>query len=337
VPSNWGPIEPPQWRFPQTNRQELEQFLLSTGLDRAQAGQLLQSARPEPRINGLIVSPDFSLVRNLAPPVRAAIYIQLAKTPLNYRQENAYRHYAPSVDAWLGRRLVSPRTLSLVEPLVYSYGGFLYFSDIDLVRQEIDGPELQRLAKGLLRESTLLVRLRVNDVSQVDAAAEYWGRGGRRTDIRPLLESIAVAGQGQSIDISHLLPPMARQYLYRYPRISLKDFDKPSFANCFWTALNFFNEKPDDLLLDPPVAIERLKRDYYIVQDQFQFGDIAAFAGADGGYFHAAVYLADGLVFGKNGTSPLAPWTIVPIDRLKGYYVERADEWNIVYYRRKDL
>jgi hypothetical protein len=171
----------------------------------------------------------------------------------------------------------------------------------------------------------------------VEAAAEYWGRGGRRTDIRPLLESIAAAGPGRSIDISHLLPPMARQHLYRYPRISLKDLEKPAFANCFWTALNFFNAELDDRLLDPPVAIERLKRDYYIVQDEFQLGDIAAFAGSDGVYFHASVYLADGLVFGKNGTSPLAPWTIVPLDRLKGYYVDRADDWNVVYYRRKDF
>jgi hypothetical protein len=337
VPTNWGPIESPQWRFPNTDRLQLERFLSSVGLESGQVAQLLLATRPEPRINGFVVSPGGDLVRQLASQTRAAIYLQLAKSPLNHRQHNAYRYAGTSADEWLGRRLVSPATLRVVEPYVYRVGDFVYFADIDMVRAQIgDGPELQRLAKGLLRQSTLLVRLHVNDVSQVDAAAEYWGRGGRRTDIRPLLESIA-AGADRWIDIGHLLPPMARGHLYRYPRISLKDLERGTLVNCFWTALNFFNEEPDDRLLDPNVAFERLKRDYYVVHDGFQLGDIVAFGDSNGDYFHAAVYLADDLVFGKNGTSSLSPWTIVPIERLKGYYVERADDWNVIYYRRKDL
>jgi hypothetical protein len=133
------------------------------------------------------------------------------------------------------------------------------------------------------------------------------------------------------------LPTLARNHLYRYPQVTLGDFDKPGFVNCFWTALNFFSAEPDDRYLDSNYAIERLKRDYFIVHDQFQFGDVAAFVDPEGGIFHAAVYLADGLVFGKNGTSPLSPWTIVPIDRLKGYYPEHADHWEVVFYRRKNL
>ena len=65
-----------------------------------------------------------------------------------------------------------------------------------------------------------------------------------------------------------------------------------------------------------------------------QLGDVVAFVDPAGGIFHAAVYLADGLVFGKNGTSHLSPWSIVPMDRLKGYYLEHADHWQVVYYRR---
>ena len=163
---------------------------------------------------------------------------------------------------------------------------------------------------------------------------EYWGRGGRRTDIRPLLESVVSSGQDRTIDISHLLPTLAREHLYRYPRVALGDFDKPSFVNCFWTALNFFNAEPDDRYLSSEFAIERLKRDYFIIHDQLQLGDVAAFVDPAGGIFHAAVYLADGLVFGKNGTSHLAPWSIVPMDRLKSYYPEHEDHWQVVYYRR---
>ena len=336
VPSNWGPIAPPRWYFHGATSAQVEQFLLAAGLGSQQASQVVAGLRQDGP--GVVAAPDPRLVRELPPGVRAEIYRELAKHPRNDRQRNAYRYFGASSEEWLGSALISPRTRQLVEPYVYRIGEFVYFADIDQIRGEISDPaELQRLAKRLFREATLLVRLRIDDSTQLDAAVEYWGRGGRRTDIRPLLESIVASGQDRSIDISHLLPLFAREYLYRYPRITLGDLDKPSLVNCFWTALNFFNDAPDDRYLDAEHAIARLKRDYFIVQDNFQFGDVAAFVDPAGGIFHAAVYLADGLVFGKNGTSHLSPWTIVPMERLKGYYLEHADNWQVVFYRRKDF
>ena len=335
VPSNWGPVERPHWYFPGATRPQLEQFLTSVGLSPGETAQLLTTVRSDPR--GLIVDPDPQQVRGLAPNVRAEIYRELAMSAKNSRQRDAYRYFGTSSDVWLGGAPITPRTRQLVEPLIYRIGDFVYFADIDLVRPEISDPaELQRLAKRLFREATMMVRLRL-EPAQLDAAVEYWGRGGRRTDIRPLLESIVTGEQDHSIDIGHLLPTLARNHLYRYPQVTLGDLDKPGFVNCFWTALNFFSAEPDDRYLDSNYAIERLKRDYFIVHDQFQLGDVAAFVDPEGGIYHAAVYLADGLVFGKNGTSPLSPWTIVPIDRLKGYYPEHADHWEVVFYRRKNL
>lgn len=337
VPTDWGPVERPRWIFPEVSHRELEQFLAATGLSTDQVSRLVAAAQPDPRTGGLVVTPDPDLVRQLDPRVRAKIYSGLALTPLNFFQHSAYRHFAPTAEAWLGPSPVSRQTLQIVAPYVYRIGNFVYFADINLVRPQIsDAAELQRLAKGLLRESTFLARLRLDDASQVDAIAEYWGRGGRRTDVLPLLESIAGGGPASLIDITHLLPPLARTHLYRYPRITLGDIEKGILVNCFWTALNFFNTKPDDRFLDAKIAIETLKRDYYIVHDKFQLGDIVAFHDANGDYFHASVYVADNLVFGKNGTSSLSPWTIVPMDRLRAYYLDHAtpDDWNVVYYRR---
>jgi hypothetical protein len=342
VPSNWGPIEKPQWRFPETSRQTLERFFRARGLPDAAVNQLLAATRDEPRINGLVVTPDVDLVRRLDTNQRAGIYKQLALTALNERQNSAYRHLAASAEEWLGRSPISAATMNLVKPYVYPDGEFVYFSDIDLVRMELKDPaELQRLAKGLLRESTYLVELQIppetaGDPAKLDALVEYWGRGGRRTDVRPIIESLA-SKSGHGVDISHLLPAQARMHLYRYPQITLKDLDKPSFANCFWTALNFFRSEPDDRLLDAAYAREMLKRDYYLVHDQLQLGDVALFADSQGNYFHAAVYLASDFYYGKNGTSSLSPWTIVPMNRLRGYYPEYAHDWNVTHYRRKGM
>ncbi|MDX2269430.1 MAG: hypothetical protein NW208_15100 [Bryobacter sp.] len=338
ISSDWGPANPDRWHFPQTSRNQIFDFLLSAGLDPATARQLADAASPDPAKSGHIVRPPASVVENLSPQVRANLYVQLGVLPQNSSQYAAYRHFGKSAQDWLGNSRLAPETLRIVEPLVYSWKEFLYFADIDLVRRKLgEGPELQKLAKALFRESTFLVRVHIDDIEQADKVASYWGLGGRRTDIRPLLESVAAAGPNSSIDIGHLLPPLARDLLYRYPKLALGDFYKPGLKNCFWTALNFFATTPNDRYLNPQLAIEDLKRDYYIVQDNYQLGDIVALADPDDTIYHTSVYLAQDLVFGKNGLSPLAPWTIVPLSRLRGYYPDPMGGHNTTFYRRKDF
>ena len=230
-----------------------------------------------------------------------------------------------------------PRRAKLIEPLVYRDGDFLFLADLESVRAQIgNGPPLQHLIKRLLAQAAVQVTLDVDDPSQVDSLAEYWGRGGRKVDLLPVLESAADNSLNHSVDITYLLPDLARRLLYRYQKISLAELEKSQLDNCFWTALNFFNDDPDDRLLDPKFALERLQQDYYLVHDELQLGDIVALSDQKFNIFHVAVYLAEDLVFTKNGYFSLAPWTIVPMDRLKGHFAEHRDDWRVTYYRRKD-
>ena len=224
---------------------------------------------------------------------------------------------------------------ALLEPLIYRDGDFLHFADSQWIRAQVGDPEeLRRMAKVLLRQRTVLVRLRIDDASEVERLAEYWGRGGRRTDLRPLLESVAGTGEDRSIDIIHLLPAFARDHLYRYPRITTGDLDKGLLANCLWSALNFFAVVPDDRFTDVNAALTSLRNDYYVVQTDAQLGDVVAFLDEDGDLFHVAVQVADGLVFSKNGTSPMAPWAFQTVDQLKGYYRARSANPRLIYHRR---
>jgi hypothetical protein len=166
---------------------------------------------------------------------------------------------------------------------------------------------------------------------------EYWGRGGRRTEIRPLLESAAGGGADRFIDVVHLLPPFAQNHLYCYPKLSAGDLDRPAVVNCLWTSLNFFNPKPDDRFLDTAVALKALKEDYFIVESDFELGDIVAFLDEEGNIFHAAVYIAGDLVFSKNGISAMAPWTLSSLDDVKGYYRWRSENPRLIVHRRKDF
>jgi len=339
VAADWGRSqEPDAWYFPGTSPELLEAFLVSTGLSTEQVARLRASVHPQPDIRGLVMTPDTELVRSLSHEVRARLYGQLAKSPLNFDQSNSFRFLGKSSEDWLGGTAISRETRRLVEPLIYRDGEFLNFADPEVIRAAVPDPaELRRLAKALLRQATVLVRLSINQDSELDALADYWGRGGRRIDLRPLLESVVGAGPDRSIDIVHLLPTFARHHLYRYPKVSTADYAKPLLANCLWTALNFFRAEPDDRFLDVNVALETLRRDYYVVEHGFQLGDVIGFVDDEGDLFHVAVYLADDLVFTKNGTSPMAPWTIVSTEYLKGYYRRHADDMRLIYHRRNDL
>ena len=340
ISDSWGREHhtPYQWLLPETTPEVMMAFLSSTGLTADQVAELRASARPEPRINGLAVAPTPALLRSLSPEVRAKLYVQLGRTPLNDDQSNAFRFAAGSSDAWFAGARISPATRQLVEPLLYRHGLHFYFADVDLVRSQIADPaEVRNLAKVLLRQPTYIVELAVPDVASVKDLAEYWGKGGRRTDIRPLLESVAGGGAGRSIDIIHLLPPIAREHLYRYPRLTAEERGRPALVNCLWTSLNFFNATPDDRFLDVNYALDHLRRDYDVVESNFELGDVIAFVDDQGNIFHAAVEIADDLVFTKNGQSMMAPWVIVPIGTLEDFYRTRCENPRLVYHRRKDI
>jgi hypothetical protein len=326
------------WFFPDTPPDAAQAFLAATGLANGQVAELMATARPEPRIDSVVMLPRPELLRTLSPEIRSKIYARLSASTLNVNIAHAFRFAGTSPDDWLGRAPIAPATRDVVEPLVYRHGRHLYLADIDLIFSLVtDVEERRRLGKTVLRQTALRVRLEVGNASEIPRLVEYWGRGGRRLDIRPLIESVAGAGPDHSIDIVHLLPSLAREHLYRYPRRTALDFDRPALANCLWTALNFFEAEPDDGLLEVGAAVTRLKQDYYLVQNTPEFGDIVVMVDERGNIFHAVNFLADDLVFTKNGVSPLAPWVIMPLDEVLDYYRPRSEKPDLLIHRRKDF
>lgn len=339
IADDWGREEGSgkYWFFPQTSASTAQTFLSSAGLTSAQVADLMRSAQPEPRIGGLVMLPSAELLRAMTRETRARLYSQLSGSSLNSNVAHAFRFAGKTPDDWLGGPLLQPETRALVNPLVYTLGNHLYLADIDLIFSLVTDPaERRRLGKAVLRQSTVRVRLEIRSPSEVPALVDYWGRGGRRLDIRPLIESVA-GGPDASIDIVHLLPALAREHLYRYPRRTALDFDRPALANCLWTALNFFEAEPDNRLLDVNAAITRLKENYYLVQNSPEFGDVIVMVDEQGNIFHAVNFIADDLVFTKNGVSPLAPWVILPLDEVLDYYRTRSEKPKLIIHRRKDF
>jgi len=64
-------------------------------------------------------------------------------------------------------------------------------------------------------------------------------------------------------------------------------------------------------------------------------GDLIFLLDGKGAVIHSAVYIADDLVFTKNGINYAQPWILMRIKTLLGVYTCTAEP-KVLYYRRKD-
>ena len=65
-----------------------------------------------------------------------------------------------------------------------------------------------------------------------------------------------------------------------------------------------------------------------------ELGDVLVFLNPEGGAIHSCVYLADDLVYTKNGENGLSPWVIMRVGDLTDIYL-RGPGYRAQYYRRK--
>jgi hypothetical protein len=181
--------------------------------------------------------------------------------------------------------------------------------------------DFKRLVRALYGEHTFLMKLRVTAETDIDALIKYWGRGGSVQAHRPLLEALAQMPGGGSIGVGGLLPPFARLRLYTYANPAV---DPTATAqNCLWTAMNFFNEKPDNRFLNPGSVQQVLASDYQIIPGPPAFGDLIGVLDGAGAPVHLCVYLADDVVFTKNGRDYIEPWVLMKVPDVIASYRTR--------------
>jgi hypothetical protein len=178
-----------------------------------------------------------------------------------------------------------------------------------------------------------MLKIRIDSDTDLDALLKYWGKAGPAQSYRALLESMSRVNEGTSLNVSYFLPSFARLRLYTYPRV---DDPHAIREDCFWSAMNFFNETPDNRLFDERAKDQELMKSYTRVPESSrQFGDLLMLQ-ANKEALHMCVYLADDVVFTKNGANAIQPWVLMKIPEMLGVY-QRLRPFEIVYYRRKDL
>lgn len=324
------------WNFQNQSVSDLAALFNAAGLSNQERDWLLDQRNWRPVTNGFAITPSPEMLMGVSRAARERIYEVLAQCGGNPLHEMPLSFRRDGLDDWFYKSGLSAPTIALTKSLLYQRGNAWCLSDWPLLLRYIESPaERRRLLKTTSRQATLMPRLRVNPDSDVEPLVQYWGRGGRLKDIRPLLQSLAMVPGGINVDIVHLLPRFVRARIFTYP-LPVEAGGKPA-PNCFWTTMNFFaNDGPDDKFHDPEQMKRALADDYFPIEDTYMLGDVLLLSKPDGTLVHAAVFVADDMVVTKNGAYHTQPWMFAKMDDLAASYPSTAP-LKLRAYRRKDL
>ncbi len=282
----------------------------------------------EGRLNILV---PIQHLEQLMPEQRALIYRELAKHEVNEYHRDPVFITSGSVEEFLRHAELSNEDARWFARACYRRGKVLCFSDVRaLVARARTATEALRFMKLCTRTRALVARLRVTEQTDINALLDYWTDGERRKDMKPLLYS--VAAQRVSIDIAHLLPPLARKLLNGYPPFELAI--KGRMPDCHWSSLNFFNYEPRDYYLDTRLAASHVVENFDPIEAPYRYGDKLLFLTADQKAFHSCVYIAADIVFSKNGDNAANPWILTHLGDLEQIYLS-AEGGRIQGYRSR--
>jgi hypothetical protein len=323
------------WTFERMMPDQVRSLMQSCGLAAGEIDRALSPPLASVVNSNTVIVPDDDLVFSLPPETRAKLYTALGHYDSNEFMRYPFYFPTDKFDAWFSDGKISEASLALLKKTVYPRGGDECFSDLEMILRLVpDEAERLRLVKALSHQSAVLMGVRIWPDTDIDKLLGYWTApaGVRLLDIRPLLESLKRQPNGGGAGILYFLPPFARERLYTYP---LPSQSGDPAMDCHWSTMNFFNETPDDRFSDPKYTVSFLLANYYKIAAPSAYGDRIFLLDQKGDAIHSAVYLADDIVFTKNGDNVAQPWMLMHLKDLVAEYTSDAPP-QIAVYRNKD-
>lgn len=326
-------LKKPEWVFEPATVEQVQEFFKTVDLSEEQKRDLLATNSWSVQTTSCTLHPAQELVLSLNRSAREKIYDALEHCSSNYAQCFPFRFAPHRFEERFANSGVASDTVQFVRNLCYTNEQLMSFCDLDVAAAKLNKSEFEGLIRVLYAVPTVRLRLRVRPDSNVDQLAAYWGKGGREARVRPLLESLARLPGGDSLAIAYLLPGAARLRLYTFPDIGREP--KEAREDCFFTAMNFFNKYADDRFFDKANLRQSLQNDYTLVAGPPTFGDLMTLINNQGDALHVAVYIAEDVVFTKNGVNVLQPWVLMRMDDMMTYFPS-AEPVRIAIFRKKD-
>lgn len=324
-----------RWYFEKASPSAIAGLLRDCGLKELQIAAILPTLRPASDALGLdSAQPPAAILVELDSEVRSRLYSRLARTEANFAQCQPFRIAASHLEEWLADLNYDPGLRSQVEKLLWRSGDTILFSDYNFVADTLREPEQRvELQRALSRKVSLRAWLDVPAGGDVEGWIGYWSDKWGGENLRTILESAASSG-GARIGMIELLPPFARRHLDRFPSPSLLAENPPA---CHWSTFNFFVEGEPDAAFHTVEGVEgELRKNFTRVVGAPRYGDVVTLDEPDRSSIHSAVYIADDIVFTKNGPSAATPWVLSTIAEMKAFY----PGWkplSVSFYRRRGL
>ena len=331
--------EGPFWNFGPVSPEAVGSVLRAAGYGDSQISALQSSAMRLPD-GSIVLKPSPEQVAALDPINRSKLYLQLAANPANRFQVNPYHIIDGNVGRLFDEKFDSNReAVSLMKSLLYQRNGFTYFSDPESVLKLLKTREERlKFLQSLTSQDVVMLRLLVRPNTDIDKPLNYWCLGMPGVllkDLRSLLEAQQRLPDGGSVSVLYLLPPLARERLFTSP-LPPEAGTASKLPDCHWTALNFFRAEPDPRLSDNAYASDFIVRNYYEVARPGVCGDLVLLLDQQNRVVHSSVYIADDIVFTKNGINYAQPWVLMHERDMVGSF-SALEPVKVAYFRRKGL
>lgn len=326
--------KPEIWMFSGRQPEAVKSLLAKNGLSAGQIAEAFSPGNFTVKNSGTELQPTGKFLLSFSPAQRQELFDVLAGIGVNLYIDYPYIFPGDDIAGVYADARLHPDDVALLKQLVYPNGMAQQLTDYPFLLEKI--PTVERrtaMTQALSRQSAVLARLAVSPDTDIDKIAAYWGNmpNVRFTDIRPLMESLKQLPEGGSISLLYLLPKFARDRLYTFP---LPSQPGDPVMDCHWTTFNFCSDTPDNRFNDPNFAVEYIRKNYYQIAAPSQYGDILLLMNEREEVKHSAVFLADDLVFTKNGNNYRQPWMLMRIPDLLATY-PATPPMKPIYMRRK--
>ena len=326
--------EPETWLFSNMKPDDVKALLSRTGLTAAQVAAAFAPEAVRADNSGTRLLPTMDFLFSLDAATRSKLCLALAGSGVNLYLDYPFIFPGGTIESIYADSRLHPDDVALLKRLVYANGNAVQLSDYPALMCQI--PTVDRrvaMAKVLSRQSAVFAGLVIKPDTDIDKIAAYWGNvpNVRFTDVRPLMEALKQLPEGGNLSLFYLLPKFARDRLYTFP---LPNQPGDPIMDCHWTTFNFSSETPDNRFNNPDFAVDYIRKNYYQISSPSMCGDILLLLNSRNEVKHSAVYLADDLVFTKNGNNYRQPWMIMHIPDLLATY-PATPPMQVVYMRLK--
>ncbi len=325
--------EPPQWFINAPGLQVVRKMMENCEIDRVLQERWLTSVVHDESAHEFVISPTREEVLSLPAEVRACWYDVLSLSPQNPHQRYPFRSSVRPGVEWVSLDIFPEGVRPLLSNLLYKSDNVVKFADMGLVSfvltNELDAVRFKRMVAS---KRTLLAALMVDPDADIEALVEDWGGHGRKERIYSIIEMASRTQSPWGIPVELLLPPIPRALIYTYQQDSPATFD----LDCNWTTYNFFLKEPDYTVDTADLRRDYLAAHFESIAAPTEFGDVIAFLDEKYRVLHICNYIADDLVFTKNGYSVLQPWQLMRLSDLEDYFQSEFQAIQKAYFRYED-